>query len=98
MLEVLIPNQHDLKIYFGANLGQKIEICSFCLKIITNSIYTKIILTPTLVFKISNPKSIFGQIWAKKVTKLFVLPEDGHIEYGEDADSHSDINFLKTQP
>ena len=42
-----------------------------------------IILTE-IIFWISNPKSIFGQIWGKK--------------YVEDADSYSHINFLNFQP
>ena len=57
----------DPKIYFWANLGQISESCPFCLKTGTHSISRMIILIPTLVFWISNPKSIFGQIWAKKV-------------------------------
>ena len=55
------------------------------------------ILIPKLVFWISIPKTIFGQIWVKKV-KLPVLPENGHTEYDEDSDSYSDINFLNFQP
>ena len=57
----------DRKINFWANLGRKSQSCSFCLKICTHGISRMLILIPTLVFWISNPKSIFGQIWAKKV-------------------------------
>ena len=51
------------KIYFWANLGPKIQSCPFCLKIVTKML----ILILTLVLWISNPKFLFGQIWAKKV-------------------------------
>ena len=46
-----------------------------------------------LVFWISDPKSIFGQILAKK-SKLFVLPENWYTCYLEVSDSCSNINFL----
>ena len=55
------------KILFWANLGQKSESCPFCLKIDTQSISRMISLILILVFWISSPKSIFGQIWTKKV-------------------------------
>ena len=73
IFEGLIPNPYldfwnsDRKIHFWANFGQKSESCLFCLKIGTHSISRMIILIPTLVFWISNPKSIFGDIWVKKV-------------------------------
>ena len=57
----------DSKIYFWTNLDRKSQSCPFFLKIGTNRILTMLILIPTLVFWISYPKSIFGQIWAKKV-------------------------------
>ena len=72
-LEVLIPNPHldfwnlDPKIHFWANLDLKSGSCPFCLKIGAHSISGMIILIPTLVFWICNLKSIFGQVWAKKV-------------------------------
>ena len=65
----------DPKIHFWANLGWKSQSYPFFLKIGTHGILTMLILIATLVFSISNPKSIFGQIWPKK-SKLFVLPED----------------------
>ena len=34
-----------------------------------------------------------GKFGPKK-SKLSVLPENGHTEYGEDTDSYFDINFL----
>ena len=67
---MLIPNpdldfwNFDPKIHFWANLGQKIQSCPFCLK---TGISRILILTPTLVFWISNPNFLFTQIWAKKV-------------------------------
>ena len=73
MLEVQIPNPHldfwnsNHKIHFWANLGRKSQKCSFFLKISMHGTLTMLILIPTLVFWISNPRSIFGQIWAKKV-------------------------------
>ena len=39
----------------------------FCLKIGTHGIWNMLILIPTLVFWISKPKLIFGEIWAEKV-------------------------------
>ena len=57
----------DPKIYFWANLGRKNQSCLFFLKIDTHGILTILILIPTLAFWISDPKSIFGEIWAKKV-------------------------------
>ena len=48
------------------NLGRKILSCPFCLKIGAHGISRLLILIPTLVFWISNPKFLFGQIWAKK--------------------------------
>ena len=55
------------KINFWANLGWKNQSCLFFLKIGTYGILTMLILIPTLAFWISDPKSIFGKIWAKKV-------------------------------
>ena len=72
------------------NLGRKIQICPFWMKICTHGILEVLIsnpdldfwnqkvevvwklahmvsLIPTLVFWISNPNFLFGQIWAKKV-------------------------------
>ena len=53
-------------VHFCANLGKKSQYCLFCLKIGTHVISRMLILIQTLVFWISNSKSIFGQIWAKK--------------------------------
>ena len=46
--------------------NQKSKSCPFWLKIGWQSISRMLIFIPTLVFSISNPKSIFGQTWAKK--------------------------------
>ena len=47
--------------------GQNSQSCQFRLKICTQSILRMLILIPNLGFSISNPKSIFGQIWVEKV-------------------------------
>ena len=71
--EVLIPKP-DLdfrtfkpKIHLWANLGRKNQSCPFCLKIGTQIISRMLNLIPTTFFWISDPNSIFGQIWAEKV-------------------------------
>ena len=76
LLEVLILNVHlnfwnsNSKINFGANLGRKSQSYPFYLKIGAYGISRMLILIPTLVFWISKPKSIFGQVWTKKVKVL----------------------------
>ena len=145
-LEVLNSNpdvvvwNSDSKAHFWGNLGRKIQSYRFCLKIGTDCIKRMLIFIPTLVFWICSPKSIFGQIWAKKVkvvhfsrklalrvsrgcwflfyhyffefptqnlflgkfapkkSKLFVLHENQHMGYLEDADSYRDISFLNFRP
>ena len=73
ILEVGTPNPNldfwnsKPKINFWANLGRKSQSCSFCLKIRTHGFSRMLIFIVTLVFWISNLKSIFGQIWAEKV-------------------------------
>ena len=99
ILEVQIPNldldfwNSDPKIYFWANLSRKSQSCPFFLIIGTHDIFTMLILSSTLAFWISDPKSIFEQIWVKKV-KVFVLPEKWYTRYIEIADSYSKISFL----
>ena len=60
-----------------------------------------LILIPTIVFWIANPKSIFGQIWAEKVKAVFfawkLAHKHIHTQYLEDVDSYFDISFLKFQ-
>ena len=85
ILEVLIPNadldfwNSDPKIHFWANLGPEKQNCSFCLKIGTHGISRIAILIPTLVFWISNEKSIFGQIWVKKVKVAYFACKLAHM-------------------
>ena len=57
----------DPKIHFWVNLDQNCQSYQFCLKICAHGIWTMLILIPTLVFWICNPKSIFGLILAKKL-------------------------------
>ena len=57
----------DPKTHFWANLGEKGQSYQFCLKIGTQGIWRILILIPTSFFSICNSKSIFGQIWAKKI-------------------------------
>ena len=52
---------------FWANFGRKSQSCSFFLKIGMHGILTMLILITTLVFWISNSKSIFAQTWTEKV-------------------------------
>ena len=56
-----------------------------------------LILIPTLVFEISNPKSIFGKIWDKNVKAICFTWKLAHAQYLEDADSCFDISFLNFQ-
>ena len=54
------------QIHFWANLDRKIQSCPVWLKIGTQSVSTMLILIPTFLFSVSNPKSFSGQIWAEK--------------------------------
>ena len=63
----------QLQIHFWANLGHKGQSCLSCLKIDTWSMMRMLILIPTLIFSISNPKSIFRQIWAEKVKIIMFM-------------------------
>ena len=87
----------DPKTHFWKNFGQKSQSCSFFLKIGTHGILMMLILIPTLVFWISDPKSIFGQIWAEKVKAVCfawkLAHTHMHAQYLEDVD----ISFLKFQ-
>ena len=60
-----------------------------------------LILIPSIVFWISNPKSIFGQIWAEQVKAVCfawkLAHKHMHTQYLEDGDSYFDISFLKFQ-
>ena len=59
-----------------ANLGRKRKSFFFCLKIGTNSISRMLIPLSTWI---SNPKPIFGQIWAKKVKVIHFCWKLAHI-------------------
>ena len=67
------------------------------------SILRIMILIPKLVFWISYPKSIFGEIWSAKVKAIYFAFKlthtyahtHTHTEYLENADSYSEISFLK---
>ena len=88
-------------IFFWKNLGWKIQSCSFWLKVGTHGISRTLILIPTTVFWIANPKSIFGQIWAENVKAVSfswkLAHKHIHTQYFEDVDSYFDISFLKFQ-
>ena len=77
VLEVLIPNQDlnflpsDPKIHFWANLGPKSQSCSFYLKTGTHGISRMLILIPTLVFWISNPKLLLAHMVSQGCWFLF---------------------------
>ena len=82
---------------FWANLGPKSQSCPFCLKIGTHGISKMLILIPTLVFWISNPNFLFGQIWAKKV-KVVRFNWKLTQWYLGSADSESGLWFLNFWP
>ena len=63
------------KILFWTNLDRKSQSCLFWLKTGIHGISRMLILIPTTVFWIANPRSTFGQIWAEKV-KAVCLPEN----------------------
>ena len=84
----------DPKIHFWANLGRKSQSCPFCLKTGTYGVSSMLILIPTLVFWVCNPKSTFGS----KNSKLSVLLENWHTWYLWRADSESGLRFSKFWP
>ena len=51
---------------FFATSGRNSQSCLFCQKIDTHGISRMLNFISTLVFWISNPKSIFGETWAKE--------------------------------
>ena len=91
----------DPKTHFCAHFGRKSQSCLFFLKIGMHGILTMLILIPTLVFRIPNPKSIFGQIWTEKIKVVCFAWNLAHLyihtQYLEDVDSYVDISFLKFQ-
>ena len=74
--KMLTPNPDldfwNSEIHFWVNFSRKCQSCLFFLKIGTHGILTMLILIPTLFFWISDPKSIFRQIWAKKVKVVYL--------------------------
>ena len=66
------------------NLGWKIKSFPFWLKIGMHGILTMLILVPTLVFWIANPKSIFGQIRTEKVKSCLF-----YLKFGTPAHTHT---------
>ena len=80
------------------NLGRKIQICPFWLKIGPQGMLEVLILNPDLDFWNSNPKIHFSGKYGLKKSKLSVLSENWHTWYLRDADSYCNINFLKFQP
>ena len=98
ILEVLIPNpdldfwNSDPKIHFWANLGPKIQSCSFCLKIGAHSISKMLILNPDLDFWNFDPKIHFWVNLGKKSQSF--LSKNWYTCYLKDADSYSKISFL----
>ena len=82
-------------------LNKKNQSCSFWLNIATHGISRMLIVIPTIVFWIVNPKSIFGQIWAEKVKSVCfawnLAHAHIHTQYLENVDSYFNISFLKFQ-
>ena len=73
-LEMLIPDDLDLDVWnfdpeinFWADLGRESQSCLSRLKIGTQGISRMLILNPTLVSGIPNPKFVFGEIWTEKI-------------------------------
>ena len=59
-------------------LSRKSQSFPFCLKTGSQRVSRMLILIPTLVLWISNPKSIFGQIWAKKALVVYFSSNLSH--------------------
>ena len=68
IFEIVTP-----KSIFGQIWAPKIQSCPFCLKIGTHHISKMLILIATLMFWISNPNFLFGQILTKKVKVVCFL-------------------------
>ena len=92
----------DPKTHFLVNLGEKVksflgkfrpknQSSPFFLKIGTDGILRMQILISSLVLWISNRESILGKFRPKT---LFVLPENWHTWYLENADSYFNVLFL----
>ena len=68
-------------IHFWANLDRKTESCPTWLTIGTQSVLAMLILIPILLLSVSNPKSIFGQVWAKKFKVVHFDLKLAHMVY-----------------
>ena len=99
ILEVLIPNPdlRFLKFQLQNPFLGKFRFKKTKLSIDTHGISRKLILISTLVFWISNQKSIFSK-FAPKKSKLSVLSENRHTWYLGDADSYFNISFPNFKP
>ena len=86
----------QILVSFLGKFGPKSHICSIWLKIGTQSVSTMLILIPTLFFSVSNPKFFLNK-FGSKISNLFILTENWHIWYIEDADSYSHNSFLNCQ-
>ena len=73
------------------NLGRKIQSCPFWLKIDSQVMLEVLILNP-------DPQNSFLGKFGLKKWKFSVLSENWHTWYLKDADSYSNISFLKFQP
>ena len=73
------------------NLGRKIQSCPFWLKIDSQGMLEVLILNP-------DPQNPFLGKFGLKKWKFSVLSENWHTWYLKDADSYSNISFLKFQP
>ena len=90
-------------------IEKKVNIVRFAWKLAEHS--RIMILIPTLIFWISNPKSIFWKILSERVKAICFAwklahththththtQTHSHTPYLEDADSYSEISFLKFQ-
>ena len=89
------------KSFFWKNLSQKIQSCSFWMKIGTHCISRMLILIPTIAFWIANPRSPYEQIWTEKVKAVCFAWKLAHTHMHKqnikDVDSYFVISFLKFQ-
>ena len=76
--------------------GSKKSKFWFCLKIGIHGISKMMIFIDISFLNFQSWICFWANLGQKK-SKLSVLPENGHTEYGENADSYSDINFLNFQ-
>ena len=96
-LPMLLEPKYRTQLGNFLNLGQKSPSCPFWLKISTYGILEVLILNPDLGFLNSKPKIHFLAKFGRKKEKFSLLTENWHTWYLEDADSYSNIRFLKFQ-